>query len=71
VNKNQCWFPKSYDENGSLFGGCSCGYPFTSGLPCHHMIAVVQSNRIVGLNETNVMPIWWHTSHWRKQREMN
>ena len=67
VNKNQCWFPKSYDENGSLFGGCSCGYPFTSGLPCHHMIAVVQSNRIAGLNEMNVMPIWWHTSHWRKQ----
>ena len=67
VNKNQCWFPKSYDDHGSLFGGCSCGYPFTSGLPCHHMIAVVLSNRIVRLNETNVLPIRWHTSHWRKQ----
>ena len=35
-----------------------------SGLPCHHMTAVVQSE---GLHETNVMPIWWHTSHWRRQ----
>jgi hypothetical protein len=31
------------------------------------MCAVVKSYRIEGLNETNVMPIWWHTSHWRKQ----
>jgi hypothetical protein len=31
------------------------------------MIAVVLSNRIAGLNATNVMPIWWHTSHWMKQ----
>ena len=62
-----CWFPSSYDEDGSLFGGCSCGVPNTNGIPCHHMCAVVKSYRIDGLNETNVMPIWWHTSHWRKQ----
>jgi hypothetical protein len=31
------------------------------------MVAVVKSYKIEGLNETNVMPIWWHTSHWRKQ----
>jgi hypothetical protein len=31
------------------------------------MVAVVKSYKIDGLNETNVMPIWWHTSHWRKQ----
>jgi hypothetical protein len=63
-----CWFPSSYDEDdGSLFGGCSCGVPNTNGIPCHHMCAVVKSYRIGGLNETNVMPTWWHTSHWRKQ----
>ena len=62
-----CWFPVEYDDDGSLFGGCSCGVPNTDGLPCHHMVAVVKSYKIEGLNETNVMPIWWHTSHWRKQ----
>ncbi len=30
-NKSRCWFPQSYDDNESLFGGCSCGNPFTSG----------------------------------------
>ncbi len=59
-----CWFPSSYDEDdGSLFGGFSCGVPNTDGIPCHHMCAVVKSYRIDGLNETNVMPTWWHTSH--------
>ncbi len=29
---------------GSLFGGCSCGIPFTDGIPCHHMVAVVKSS---------------------------
>ena len=62
-----CWFPAYYDDEGSLFGRCSCGVPNTDGLPCHHMVAVVKSYKIEGLNETNVMPIWWHTSHWRKQ----
>jgi hypothetical protein len=31
------------------------------------MIAVCKSGRIEGLKESNVMPYWWHTSHWRKQ----
>jgi hypothetical protein len=31
------------------------------------MIAVVQSNCIEGLNESNIMPYWYHTSHWRTQ----
>jgi hypothetical protein len=31
------------------------------------MCVVVKSYRIEGLNETNIMPIWWHTSHWHKQ----
>jgi hypothetical protein len=62
-----CWFPVEYADNGSLFGGCSCGILNTDGMPCHHMVTVVKSYRIEGLNETNVTPIWWHTSHWWKQ----
>ncbi len=31
------------------------------------MCVVVNSYRIEGLNETNVTPIWWHTSHWYRQ----
>jgi len=31
------------------------------------MVAICKSNRIVGLNENNIMPFWCHTSHWRKQ----
>jgi hypothetical protein len=31
------------------------------------MCAVVKSYQIKGLNETNAMPMWWHTSHWRLQ----
>ncbi len=62
-----CWFPSTYDEDNSLFGGCSYGVPNTDGIPCNHMCVVVKSYRIEGLNETNVMSIWWHTSHWCRQ----
>jgi len=55
------------DTNGSFFGTCTCGVPQVDGLPCQHMIAVCKSGRIEGLNESNVMPYWWHTSHWRRQ----
>jgi hypothetical protein len=55
------------DTNGSFFGTCTCGVPRVDGLPCQHMIAVCKSGRIEGLDESNVMPYWWHTSHWRKQ----
>ena len=55
------------DTNGSFFGTCNCGIPRVDGLPCQHMIAVCKSGRIDGLDESNVMPYWWHTSHWRKQ----
>jgi hypothetical protein len=51
------------DTNGSFFGTCNCGVPQVDG----HMIAVCKSGRIDGLDESNVMPYWWHTSHWRKQ----
>ena len=55
------------DTNGSFFGTCNCGVPRVDGLPCQHMIAVCKSGCIKGLDESNVMPYWWHTSHWRKQ----
>ena len=55
------------DTNGSFFGTCNCGVPRVDGLPCQHMIAVCKSGHIDGLNQSNVMPCWWHTSHWRKQ----
>ncbi len=41
--------------------------PNTDGTPFHPIVAVVKSYKIDGLNETNVMPIWWHISHWWKQ----
>jgi hypothetical protein len=50
-----------------FFGGCLCGVPNTDGIPCNHMCVVVKSYRIEGLNETNIMPIWWHTSHRRRK----
>ena len=52
---------------GSMFGGCTCGEPLTAGVPCHHMVAVVKSYRILGLNESNAMPKWWTTEMWRLQ----
>jgi hypothetical protein len=38
-----CYFMKEL-KMGSAFGGCSCGVPFTDGLPRHHMVAVVKSS---------------------------
>jgi hypothetical protein len=65
-NERRCWFLKT-PVMGSVFGGCSCGAPLTDGVPCHHMIAVVKSSRIKGLNENNAMPCWWTTEMWRLQ----
>ncbi len=62
-----CWFPRTYDDDNFLFGGCSCGAPNTDSIPCIHMCVVVKSYRIEGLTKTNIMPIWWHKFHWRKQ----
>ena len=56
-----------FDTNGSFFGTCTCGVPRVDGFPCQHMIAVCKSGCIDGLDESNVMPYWWHTSHWCKQ----
>jgi hypothetical protein len=66
-NTYYCWFPCTYDDDNSVFGGCLCGVANTEGIPCNHMCVVVKSYRIEGLNETNIMPIRWHNSHWRRQ----
>jgi hypothetical protein len=31
------------------------------------MFAVCKSKKIDGLNETNITPVWWHTTHWHRQ----
>jgi hypothetical protein len=54
-------------NGGSVFGGCSCGIPYTDGIPCHHMVAVVKLYRIEGLIATYSMPVWWTTECWRNQ----
>jgi hypothetical protein len=56
-NKRNCFFLKE-PNGGSTFGGCSCGGPYTDGIPCHHMVAVVKTSRIEGLTATNSMPVW-------------
>jgi hypothetical protein len=61
-----CFFLKKIDE-GSVFGGCSCGILYIDGIPCHHMVAVVKSSRIEGFTATNSMPVWWSTECWRNQ----
>ena len=66
ANQYTCVIPM-VDKDDSYFGTCTCGVPKVDGIPCVHMIAVVKSNRIEGLNESNIMPYWYHTSHWRKQ----
>ncbi len=66
TNNYLCFF-KAVEEEGSAFGGCSCGYPKTHRLPCHHMMVLVKSCCIEGLNCVNSMPPWWMTTHWRKQ----
>jgi hypothetical protein len=66
LKERTCYFMKELIM-GSLFGGCSCRIPFTDGIPCHHMVAVVKSSQIEGLTPTNAMSYWWTTECWRSQ----
>ena len=68
--ERRCFFYQDIVD-GSVFGGCSCGIPYTDGIPCHHMVAVVKLSRIEGLTATNSMPTWWSTECWRKQYPAN
>ena len=54
-------------DMGSHFGACSCGKTEAESLPCHHMVAVVKSNRIPALTNINCMPKWYTTEMWRRQ----
>ncbi len=65
-NKLECYFMKEAN-GGSMFGGCTCGQPYTNEIHCHHMVAVVKSSRLDGLTATNSMPVWWTTECWRNQ----
>ncbi len=65
-NQYQCYF-KAEEDDGSAFRGCSCGGLKTHGIPCVHLVAVVKSCCIEGLNPINAMPLWWMTAHWHKQ----
>jgi hypothetical protein len=68
--ERECFFLNE-EIMGSVFGGCTCGAPNVQGIPCHHMIAVVKSNRVEGLNPTNAMPCWYTTEMWRRQYPKN
>jgi hypothetical protein len=65
-SERTCFFLKELEQE-SVFGGCSCGLPYTDGVPCHHMVAVVKSSRIEGLTASNAMPYWRSTECWRNQ----
>ncbi len=64
--KKNCFFLKE-PNGGSAVGGCSCGIPYTDGIPCLHMVAVVKLSRIECLTATNSMPIWWTMECWHNQ----
>jgi hypothetical protein len=66
TNQYQCYF-KAEEDEGSALGGCSCGRPKPHGILCVHMVPVVTSCCIEGLNPVNAMPPWWITAHWCKQ----
>jgi hypothetical protein len=65
-SERTCFFLKELEQD-SAFRGCSCGLPYTDGVPCHHMVAAVKSSRIEGSTASNAMSCWWSTECWRNQ----
>ncbi len=59
--------PNEEDTIGSRFGVCSSGGLKVMGMPCEHMIAVLKSGKVVGLNENNFKPPWWMIGQMRLQ----
>ncbi len=51
----------------SRFGSCTCGFPKVMGVPCKHMVAVLKSGLLEGLNKNNIMPVWWMTTTFKRQ----
>ena len=66
-SERTCFFWKEFEQ--LAFGDCSCGLPCTSGVLCHHIVAVVvKSSRIEGLTASNAMPYWWSTECWTRNQ---
>jgi hypothetical protein len=65
-NEKNCFFLKK-PNGGSAFGGYSCGILYTDGIPCHHMVAVVELFRTECLTATNSMHVWWSMECWHNQ----
>ena len=51
----------------SRFGTCTCGFPNVMGVPCKHMVAVLKSGLLEGLNKNNIKPVWWMTTTFKRQ----
>jgi hypothetical protein len=56
ASTNYQFYFKAVEEEGSAFGGCSHGRPKAHGIPCVHMVVVVKSCHIEGLNPVNAIP---------------
>ena len=65
-NWNTLQFPNE-QIGGSCFGTCTCGIPKVKGIPCHHMVAVLKSGLMAGLDKNNIMPTWWMNSQLKLQ----
>lgn len=59
--------PKVNGTYGSYFRTCNFGAPKVHGLPCDHMAVLVKLGQVHGLNENNVMPLWWITEQMNLQ----
>jgi hypothetical protein len=55
------------EVEGSRFGSCSCRVTQVMGVPCQHMVAVLKSGVIEGIDENNMMPVWWMTTTLKRQ----
>ncbi len=55
------------DTMGSRFGSCTCGKPTKDGVPCKHMVAIVNASKIKGLSRIQIMPYWLTSDHWQAQ----
>ncbi len=55
------------DVEGSRFGSCSCRITQVMGVPCQHMVALLKSGVIEGLDKNNIMLVWWMMTTLKRQ----
>ena len=55
------------DMMDSRYGSCTFGFPKFMAVPCKHMVAVLKSGLLEGLNENNIMLVWWMTTFFKRQ----